>query len=537
MSPERADPTPGQAEARYKKYERKRQPYLDEARACAALTIPWVCPPQTYRKSPARLPKPNQGLGARGVSNLTGKLLDVLLPPGMPFFKVGLEPAVERDLIARNDGTMSAIQLALSAYEMDIVVAIAQDGDRAGISSAFLHLPITGNVLIYLEDKGGVRFFGLDQYVVRRDAQGSVHEIIVCETSEFGELHEDHREQLGLEYAAKEAIGDDEYVEVFTRIYREGKRFYEYQECKGVILEGSEGEYPADSSPWHALRWAFVAGEDYARGLIELIFKDLKQFDELSEALGDGAKNAAKLLWMTQGGGAAALVNRLSKAKSGDFVVGDAANVKALQQEKANDMMVAAKQHESLRQSLSMTFLIGTSIQRGGDRVTKFEVEHFARELAATYATEYSILGKEFQEPYFKAKIAQLRKRGVVATLPPQAVKVQITTGIDALGRGSDQARLESLMEVAVKTKDVPETMMNPREILRRSAANLAVKPDGLIPTDAEAQQRVAQEQQAQMAQGMMPEVVKGAASMMGNAQQAALQQSAPTPPDGVPGQ
>ncbi|HEY0883547.1 MAG TPA: portal protein, partial [Archangium sp.] len=311
----------------------------------------------------------------------------------------------------------------------------------------------------------------------------------------------------------------------------------EYQEARGIILDDSDGDWPADDCPWLPLRWSYVAGEDYGRGLIEAIYKDVKKYDELSEALGDAAKNAAKLIWMTQGGGAQALVNRLSKAKSGDFVAGDREQVKALQQEKANDLQVAFKQHEQLKGDLSLIFLLGTALQRGGDRVTKFEVEYLARELEAVYSNEYTIIGREFQEPYFKAKTAQLRRRGVIAALPPKALKVQITTGIDALGRGTDQSRLETLGELAKNASQLPSALINAREYLRRSAANLAVKPDGLIPSEEEASAMEQRAQQAAMVQQLAPEMARGVSQSALQQQAAALEQRANSPTPPTPGE
>lgn len=524
MSP-RDEYTSGQAAQRYRFLERDRWAFLLQARQNAALTIPWICPPYDYRASPhVVLPKPNQGLAFRGFNNLTGTFLTVLLPPGMPFFKVGLQPAVMRQIAQSQDDTLSATMAALSAHEMDIVEAIEQDGDRAGISSGFLHLPITGNVLLHLLPKGGVRHFGLNQFVVRRGPDGKPLEVVLAEATRFSALDKAHQAQIAGTDAPLSAYGD-EIIDVFTHITWEDGRACEYQEAKGVILEDTEGDYPAVACPWMPLRWNYVAGEDYGRGLAEGIFKDIERFDHLSKALGDAAKNAAKLIWMVNGGGGAALANKLGKAENGSFVVGDAANIKALQQEKANDLQVASKQHENLKSDLSQIFLLGTSIQRSGDRVTKFEVEYMARSLQAVYANEYTITGREFQLPYFNAKTAQLRRRGVIPTLPSAAIKVAITTGIDALGRGSDQQSLETLGDTAGKIAQVPETMINHREFIRRSAANLGVKPDGLIPTDDQVAQQQAQAQQAEMLKGATPEIVKGIAQGGLQRQGAALDQ------------
>ncbi|SKA17670.1 Bacteriophage head to tail connecting protein [Enhydrobacter aerosaccus] len=518
--------TPGRAAERYKHMERDRWPFLQQGRYNAAITIPWVCPPYTYRTPHVNLPKPNQGLAFRGLDNLVGTFLGVLLPPGMPFFKVSLQPSVEAELIAAQGDQLGSVVSALSKYEMSFVEAIEEDGDRAGISSGFLHLPITGNVLLHLLPKGGVRSFGLNQYVVRRGPTGKMLESVLVEATRVSSLDRDH--QLQVCGTNDDLAFSDEIIDVYTHVFwdADDNRYYEYQEAKGQILEGTEGNYPEDAVPWLPLRWSYVSGEDYGRGLIEGIYKDVERFDHLSKAIGDASKNAAKLIWMLGGGGSQALANKLSKAQSGDFVVGDAASVKALQQEKAVDLQVAIKEKEALGAMLSKIFLDGTSIQRGGDRVTKFEVEYMARMLQAAYANEYTIIGREFQLPYFNAKTAQLRRRGVIPQLQKSAIKIAITTGIDALGRGSDQQSLETLAEAASKISQVPEDMIIHREYLRRSAANLGVKPDGLIPSDEQVQANQQQRMQAQMVQGATPEIAKGLVGGALQRQGAAIEQA-----------
>jgi hypothetical protein len=533
------DYQPGQASKRYRFLERDRWPFLQQARLNAALTIPWICPPYDYRTPHVALPKPNQGLAYRGFSNLTGTFLTVLMPPGMPFFKVALTPAVQAQLAAADPDALSESLLALSKHEMDIVEGYQQDGDRAGISAGFLHLPITGNVLLHLLPKGGVRHFGLNQFVNRRAPDGTPIETVLAEATRFSALDTTHQDQIAGKMDGESSYSD-EIIDVFTHIKRDRRgRVYEYQEAKGVILEDTQGDYPEDEGPWIPLRWNYVAGEDYGRGLAEGVYKDIERFDHLSKGIGDAAKNAAKLIWMVTGGGGQALASKLGKADNGSFVVGDAAAIKALQQEKANDLQVAMKEKESLKADLSQVFLLGTSIQRSGDRVTKFEVEYMARSLQAVYSNEYTIIGREFQVPYFKAKTAQQRRRGVIPALPKDAIKVAITTGIDALGRGSDQQALETLAEAATKISQVPEDMITHREFLRRSAANLGVKPDGLIPSDDQVKQQQAQRQQQQMLQQATPEIVKGISQgglqRQGAALEAEQQQQTPGDASGAP--
>ncbi|MCC8116551.1 MAG: head-tail connector protein, partial [Planctomycetes bacterium] len=86
MTPERQ---PGPVQSRYQRLSVSRQPFLDEARECAKLTIPSLCPPAGL-SSGAKLAEPYQSIGAHGVKNLAEKILMSLFPPGRPFFRLSI---------------------------------------------------------------------------------------------------------------------------------------------------------------------------------------------------------------------------------------------------------------------------------------------------------------------------------------------------------------------------------------------------------------------------------------------------------------
>ena len=66
-----------------------RQTFLEEAWDAAELTLPFILPRNaTYNQT---LPTPYQGVGARGINNLTAKLLLTLFPPNSPFFKFQID--------------------------------------------------------------------------------------------------------------------------------------------------------------------------------------------------------------------------------------------------------------------------------------------------------------------------------------------------------------------------------------------------------------------------------------------------------------
>ena len=67
---------------------------------------------------------------------------------------------------------------------------------RVPVFQAFRLLIVTGNALLYHDDKGRMRVYRLDQYVVVRDPMGSVLEIIIKELVHPLALKKETREYI-----------------------------------------------------------------------------------------------------------------------------------------------------------------------------------------------------------------------------------------------------------------------------------------------------------------------------------------------------
>ena len=74
----------------YQSCENARDPYLRRARDAASYTIPYLVPPDS-NSAATEYTTPYQGVGARGVNNLSSKLLLALLPPNSPFFRLVID--------------------------------------------------------------------------------------------------------------------------------------------------------------------------------------------------------------------------------------------------------------------------------------------------------------------------------------------------------------------------------------------------------------------------------------------------------------
>lgn len=496
--------------SRYEALHSSRETYLERARECAKLTLPSVVPPAGHSYA-SRLPTPYQGIGARGVNYLAARLLLSLLPPNQPFFRLTLSDFEAQELAKRPDAR-GEIEVGLSSIERAVMEEVEQSGLRAPLFEALKHLIISGNCLIYLPAAGGTRVYGLDRYVVSRDADGNLLEIIIKEMvspstldPEVAALITDHK--------------DGEDVAVFTKYYRDKKRWRLYQELDGSIVPGSEGSWPIDKGPMLALRWNAIDAEHYGRGYVEEYLGDLISLEGLSRAILEASAAASKVVFLVQPNGVTRMQD-LAEAESGDFKSGNAADVSTLQVQKQADMAVAAQAAQRIEQRLAQAFMLYDSIQRDAERVTSTELTMLANALEASLGGLYSNLSQALQLPLVKRLMERMQRQKRLPALPDGVIKPSIVTGTAALGRGNDLNNLTQFMQVVgALGPGVIEQFMNVDEFIIRTGASLGIDMGGLVKSPeqlaAEQQAALEQQQQAQLAsiaQSAAPNTVKAAA-------------------------
>lgn len=495
-----ADMTPAAstAKGRYSQLETLRQPFLDRARDCAKVTLPYLIPPIGHT-SVSRLYTPYQSLGSRGVNNLASKLLLTLLPPNTPFFKFSISDVAMEELAARKgaEAAKGAIDSALAKYERTVQDEIEANAYRVAMFPALKHLIVGGNVLIYMQPKGGIRMFALQSYVVKRDTSGNVIEIVIKEMVSPTALPDNVRALLP-DHDSKSPQND---AELYTWVTREGNSWKSHQEINDLPIPGTEGTYPLDKSPYMALRWAVIDGEDYGRGYVEEYVGDLFSLEGLSQAIVEGSAAAAKVIIMVKAG-AAVTQRQIAKANSGAVLTGNIDDVGVLQLEKYADFRVAKDVISEISQRLAYAFLLNTAIQRQGERVTAEEIRYMARELEDALGGVYSVLSQEFQMHFVQRLVYQMERGKKLPTMPKGFVKPQIVTGIEALGRGHDLQKLQAFFAAATQAfgPEVVAQRINVGDGLDRLAAAVGVNTDGLIKSQQQIDAEAAQAQQAQLA-------------------------------------
>lgn len=509
----RLDGSKKTAESRYESLKQERDQFLKRGRECAALTIPAILPPQGFTSSSV-LTTPYQSLGARGVRNLASKLLLSLFPTNTAFFQY----KIDDQTIEKLGEKRGEFEKALSSRERATAVELDTAVFRPAAFQALMHLIVTGNSLLYLpphpDDRAQV--YRLDQYVVRRDPSGNLLEIIIHERLALASLPEKVRNIVVAlpefrDKVLEDLAGDSPTLDMYTRVYLDNGMWKVCQETCGWELPGG-GSFRPGELPYLALRFAAQPGEHYGRAYIEEYLGDLDSLEALCEALVEGAAASARIVFMVDPAGATSL-KTVATARTGDTVSGNANDVHVMQVQKQADLQVAKSQADEIATRLSYAFLLHSSVQRKGERVTAEEIRYMASELDDGLGGVYTLLAADFQLPTVRIFEKRMEKRLKVKALPKDIVKPVLISGLEAIGRGHDQKNLQAFAGeiIQVLTPQVALQFLHPSEYLSRAAAGYGIDPVGLVKTADEIEAEKKQQQMMMMVQQLGPAALQQA--------------------------
>ena len=510
----------GPAAHEWMRLENDREEVLRRAEACARLTIPSLLPEKGHAKH-QDLPQPWQSFGARGVNSMASKLNLALYPPTQAFFELRTSEAATDALGAISGETAAEVKQTLQAIEDEIQTEMAEKSYRDLSHSAFLHLIVTGNVLQYMPDQGGMELFPINMFVVERAPDDTLLKIIIKEQTHVNALSDEVLSQVSTETDGDEEL-DVYHCFKYTPAKRKGKngRWTGFTEISGVEIAGSQGSWREDRFPYKHLRWQRVDREAWGRGHVEMHYGDLKSFDALSRHLIEGAAAAARYTPMRRPNAAGNTIKQLNRLRNGEWGIGNEEDYWVFRVDKTNDMAVAANVADGLRRELGQAFLLQTAVQRDAERVTAEEVRRVSQELESALSGTFTILRNEYQKPLVESVMRQLRSAGRIPKLPKE-VKLVIVTGLEALGRGQQFEKMNAAGSTLVGLLG-PEQFaqfINVHEWLRETIASLGIKnPDSLIRSQEELAQIQQQSQLQSLVEQLGPEVIRQA----GNQQPAA---------------
>ena len=492
------------AKERYDYLSSERSQFLTEAEDAAKLTLPYLIRGhEEYAKGMKQLNTPWQSVGAKGVVALASKLSLSLVPPQTSFFKLQLDESQLGEEFPPE--VKSELDLSFAKIERTILEAIAASDDRVVIHQALQHLVVAGNALIFM-GRDGLKLFPLNRFVLERDGNGSVIEIVTKEriNKKLIEkyLPEGVKYEEETDSVVDETKGNEEECDVYTHVTRDNNRFLWHQEVYGHILKQSISKAPIDSTPWLPLRFNTVDGEPYGRGRVGQFIGDLKSLEALSQALVEGSAAAAKVVF-TVSPSSTTKPQTLAKAGNGAIVQGRPDDIGVIQVGKTADFQTAYQLMATLEKRLNEAFLI-LSV-RDSERTTAQEVQMTQMELEQQLGGLFGLLTVEFLVPYLNRKLSVFQKTGEIPKIPKGMVKPIIVAGINALGRGQDVQALGQFLTTIAQTMG-PEAIqqyINPDEVIKRLAAAQGIDVLNLVKSmqEIQAEQQQAQEQAMQMEQ------------------------------------
>lgn len=533
----------------YEARQGEREGVLTLGRRMAELTVPEVMPPENYRTGD-NVPGNNQSIGAYCVNNLASKLMLQALPPGLPMVKFqAIEYEIQEE-VQQDPDLWAKMLLAFAGLER------AHRGKLATTAYAYTYVQylklmlIVGNGAWCHKDLAAPTFYTPADYVVRRDRNGMVRYGIVREKIAWADLDKDTREFIlehrktsgSTDTTVSPSSPDEEEVVIYTGVKRVPGgapsvpwEWRTWQEFGGRIIPDSEVESDYETPPIR-FDWLIpVPGQDWGHSYCLEYRGDLFAVEALGSGLTDGAALAAFMLLFVAPGSQTS-IRQVREAKNLAFLPGRADDVSALRSEKQADLNFLASSMEAVSVRLGRAFLLQSSVQRSGERVTREEIQRLGNELDQAMGGVYAAISQSIDRPS-KMRFMLLHREvnPKLPALPEHIVDVQVTSGMDAMGQTDEAA---SLMDVGTGIAQVfgpqgaAESLSKGNFVQRYAASKGITDPASLIKTDA--QQAEAQSAAANQA-AQMDMLSKATGPIAGAAGKAMTDQMVAPPAEGAP--
>ncbi len=477
---------------RYQQMQVDRSQYIWRGRLVGEVTIPYLIPFEegTSTASETYI-TPKSSIGARGVNNLANKLAMALMPPGQPFFKLGMTPFASLEL--DKDDERIQIEAGLSAIEQTVRLEMEAKGLRSPLVDALRSLIITGNALLHVDRDGHARFYRLNQYTVQRDAEGTLLEIVLRQTvaartlpPELASLAAQAGQSSSL--PTGQSSPNEDTVDIYTRTVLDGKRYRTWQEMEVIgKLPGTESNVPIDEPAWLPMTWTLLAGENYGRGPGEEYQGDLDSNESLQESLITGAAASARVITLVNEGGLTDIED-VAEAENGAVIEGREDDIGTIKVDKAADLSVAKGVQENIQSGLAQIFLLTSDNVRDAERVTAEEIRLLAQELETALGGVFSRFAVELQLPLARRFMSILKRRGKLPSLPEGVVSPDVTTGLPALGRFASLQKLDLLLQGIAETfgPQAAEKQVKMDAYITLRAAEWGIDITGLFRSDEE---------------------------------------------------
>lgn len=491
------------AHARWQALDNKRQGLITRCERYSALTIPSICPEDSYDEGSDELSHSLNSIGTQAVNGLVNKMMLACFAPSRPFMKFDL-PVSEKNKILKALGLdESEFREEMAIAEKEAIRYLDSVGARPKLYDLFAHLIITGNALKLTEDDT-IRVLGIKDFVSRRNVKGQVIEIVMRERVQVDELDEELQQ-----FAATLQCDDQKEVNYYRWWKWTGKVYEERQFIDDTMidLEKYKGQYKLEDMPAQHHVWRIADKANYGIGQVEDYIGDFEGCDQLTEAEVNGAILASEFRWLANPGGMTRPED-LQRSRNGDVVPGQEGDIAlvAAGKEVSTAIAVVANSADKYIRRIGQGFLLTSAVQRDAERVTAEEIRLLANELETGLGGIYSRLALDLQLPM----AYWLMKKVDSKVFEGSDFKPVIVTGLDALSRNGDLEAMQLFLGDVVNITTMPPEVQQYLKLDSIFSALAAGR--GLRASDFVNKQSVVDEQNAAAQQQAEEDAVKQAA-------------------------
>lgn len=503
------------AAACYEDWAVNREQVIQKARDLAKISIPSEFPPEGYRPGD-NLPPPNQSINARGLVNLSSRIMLTAMPPGLPMLKYNIiEHKLRKDFEA--DPKLYAMTLlALARREVAIRQRMEDTTTRTAYGELDMQLLLAGNALWRHISINSPSVHKMTDYVVKRNSVGEQLKVILKLWVNLSDMDSETRgfiENVRQLLAKKDTSSDEVVIQCCQKLHRVSKteRVWLYwEEYEGELIPGTDVQTEYTAPPLYAAWMKPNYGFDWGTSYCQLYEGDMYIVENDNGSLND-ASEAAALTWIFVKPGGVTSKRVLEKAENLKVMHGDAADITTFRLEKGSDFNFVVTKTERAERRLGQAFLMVSSIQRAGERVTKEEWVQMVGELNQAMGGLYSTFAQGPGKNIVTRFIALAEEEDEdLVPLPKGVIRISPITGLDAMAMDEEAQSLEAaLMTAREVLGDLVAEKIDMDEALLRILAGRRVRPDGLV-LSMETQQANTQQAEQKQAQAVMLDKATG---------------------------
>lgn len=429
---------------RFEELDGERRIILDRKRECAEYTHPAVLPPESHTDQD-ELDTPLNSAPAIGSTALSAKIANSVLPTNGSSI-VTPEIPMPRGV---PDAAYQMVLNVATAYDRQIMAYLQSSNFRSQLHDICLDLVIVGDALLEQLPNGQYRKHRLDNYVVVRKEDGSIHELIIRVWVDPETLPTAYMNRTG---PSEIQAGARRLEPKFIRVCWKDDRYYVEEEFRGVSVK--MGDYLV--LPYFALKTGGSSSDNYGRSIIESLLGDIRSLMAHSLALlqGSAANSEFRLCVDPQGQTemphmANSVNGQWCSARQQDVFVMQLGNPVQVQ-----ITMAAVEKYESAILRALLYDLVYAGQNR--DRVTATEINATIQAIESGLSGLLSSITQELHIPLVRRLSVQMMAddaldptvRSLAKNVVSGAAPLRLRSGIEALHREIKAMRLVQAVQI-----------------------------------------------------------------------------------------